>query len=147
MYNFQNHLMIYKVLPEKWPQMNTTEPHWWLVNNSSGNGLVPLGTKPLPEPVLILTKIHDASVIGPHWYQWISIFIRPTKVGHIMVWRVSSVRPSVNIWLSTGVTTCHINFNFTDIIHLVCPIHDAGNGPWSSLNMHILTQLLIFTFW
>ena len=40
-----------------------------------------------------------------------------------------------------------IDFNFTDIIHLVSPIHDTGNGPCSSLNMHILTQLLIFTFW
>ena len=38
------------------------------------------------------------------------------------------VRPSVNIWFSTGVTTCPINFNFIDIIHLVRPI---------------LTQLLI----
>ena len=30
------------------------------------------------------------------------------------------VRPSVNdIWLSTEVTTCQINFNFTDIMHLL----------------------------
>ena len=58
-----------------------------------------------------------------------------------------AVSPSVNIWLSTGVTTCRFNFNFTDIIHLVRPIHDAGNGTCSSLNMYILTQLLIFTFW
>ena len=55
------------------------------------------------------------------------------------------VRPSVNIWLSTGVTSCRINFNFTDIIYVVCPIHDTGNGPWSSLDMCILSQLLIFT--
>ena len=73
-------------------------------------------------------------------------FICPTKVGRIMVLRVSSVRPCVNIWLCTGVTTCRISFNFS-IIHLVCPIHDTGNGPWSSSNMRILTQLLIFAFW
>ena len=65
----------------------------------------------------------------------------------ILVWRCPSIRPSVNIWLSTRVTTCQINFNFTDIMHLVCRIHDAGNGPYSSLNMRILTQLLIFAFW
>ena len=29
----------------------------------------------------------------------------------------------------------------------VCPIHDTGKGPCSSLNMCILIQLLIFTFW
>ena len=81
----------------------------------------------------------------------LTIFIRPTQVSHIMVWRVSSfrlsIRPSVNIWLCTGVTTCRISFNLSDIIHLVCPIHYIGNGPWSSSNMRILTQLLIFAFW
>ena len=69
--------------------------------------------------------------------------IQPSN--RIMKWHV--VRPSVNIWLSTGVTTCRINFNFTDIMHLVHPIHDTGNGSCSSLNMHMLTQLLIFAFW
>ena len=59
----------------------------------------------------------------------------------------TDVRLSVNIWLSTGVTTRRINFNFTDIIHLVRPIHDAGNGPCSSLDMRILTQFLIFALW
>ena len=57
------------------------------------------------------------------------------------------VRLFGNIWLSTRVTACRINFNFTDIIHLVRSIHDTGNGSCSSLNMHILTQLLIFAFW
>ena len=57
-----------------------------------------------------------------------------------------SVLPSVNIWFSTGVITCRFSFNFTDIIHLVCPIHDTGNENCSSLNMRILTQLLIFAF-
>ena len=65
-----------------------------------------------------------------------------------MVWHMSSIRPSVNIWLSTRVTTRRINLSFTDIIHLVCPIHDTGNGPCRSLNnMRILTQLLISAFW
>ena len=62
----------------------------------------------------------------------LQFFICPTKVGRIMVWRMSSFRPSVNIWLCTGVTTCRISFNFTYIIYLVCPIHDTGNGSWSS---------------
>ena len=38
--------------------MNATEPHWWLVSIGSGNGSVPDGTKPLPEPVL--TEDFDA---------------------------------------------------------------------------------------
>ena len=31
---------------------NTTRPHWRLLNIGSGNGLVPSGNKPLPEPML-----------------------------------------------------------------------------------------------
>ena len=31
------------------PQANTAGLHWWEVNTDSGNGLVPLGSKPLPE--------------------------------------------------------------------------------------------------
>ena len=34
------------------PQMNITEPFWWSVSIGSGNGLVPSGNKPLPEPML-----------------------------------------------------------------------------------------------
>ena len=33
-------------------QVNATRPHWWLVNIGSGNGLVPSGNTPLPEPIL-----------------------------------------------------------------------------------------------
>ena len=39
-------------------QMNATEPHWWKINIGSGNGLVPSGNKPLPEPML--TQIYVA---------------------------------------------------------------------------------------
>ena len=31
--------------------MNVTELHWYSVNIGSGNGLVPSGSKPLPEPM------------------------------------------------------------------------------------------------
>ena len=31
--------------------MNATTPHWWSVNSGAGNGLVPSGTKPLPDPM------------------------------------------------------------------------------------------------
>ena len=34
------------------PNMNVSGPHWWSVNIGSGNGLVPSGNKPLPEPML-----------------------------------------------------------------------------------------------
>ena len=34
------------------PNMNVTGLCWWSVNIGSGNGLVPSGNKPLPEPML-----------------------------------------------------------------------------------------------
>ena len=33
--------------------VNTARLHWWLFNIVSGNGLVPSGNKPSPEPMLI----------------------------------------------------------------------------------------------
>ena len=42
-----------------WPNMNVTGLHWWSLNIGSGNGLVPSGNKPLPEP--ILTHIYVAT--------------------------------------------------------------------------------------
>ena len=46
------------------PHMNATRPHWWLVNIGSGNGLVPIGTKPLPEPML--TKFYGITQL--QWF-------------------------------------------------------------------------------
>ena len=47
-------------------QGKATRPHWWWVGIGSGNGLVPLGNKPLPEP--ISTHIYDAyCAIRPRW--------------------------------------------------------------------------------
>ena len=39
-------------LPWNWSQFNATEPHWWNVNIDLGNGSVPSGGKPLPEPMM-----------------------------------------------------------------------------------------------
>ena len=38
--------------------MNAIRPYWWEVNIGSGNGLVLLGNKPLPESML--TQIYVA---------------------------------------------------------------------------------------
>ena len=43
-------------------QIDATGPYWWSVNLGSGNGLVPLDNKPLPEPML--TQIYVTSTIG-----------------------------------------------------------------------------------
>ena len=43
------------------PQMNATKPYWWSVNIGSGNGLVPSGNKPLPEPML--TQIYVVNLV------------------------------------------------------------------------------------
>ena len=44
------------------PNMNVTGLHWWSVSIGSGNGLVPSGNKPLPEPMLTQICRHMASL-------------------------------------------------------------------------------------
>ena len=39
------------------PNMNVIGLDWWSVNIGSGNGLVPSGNKPLPEPMLTQTSV------------------------------------------------------------------------------------------
>ena len=54
------------------PQVNATRRHGWLINIASGNGLVPSGTKPLPEPVLTQIYVniwcHQATMSWYHIY-------------------------------------------------------------------------------
>ena len=45
------------------PQVKATRPFWWLINIGSGNGLMPSGNKPLPEPMLSLMS----ATIWRHW--------------------------------------------------------------------------------
>ena len=63
-----------------------------------------------------------------------------------VVLQYGAIRLSFKIYLFTEVTTCCINFNFTDIFHLLCLIHSDGNGPCNSFNKRIMIQLLIFAF-
>ena len=56
--------------------MNVLEPYWRQVNIGSGNGLVPPGTKPLPEPML--TRI--MSPYGITKQQWVNPFEEIWKI-------------------------------------------------------------------
>ena len=51
------------------PDMNITGLHWWSVNIGSGNGLVPSGNKPLPEPMLNCwpRSLSPYGVTRPEW--------------------------------------------------------------------------------
>ena len=51
------------------PQVNATWPHWWSVDTALVNGLVSLGNKPLPEPML--TQIYVA--LGITRLQWVNV--------------------------------------------------------------------------
>ena len=59
-WNFQTQFFnwYFEQFPWNCSQKTPTEPLWWLVNIGSGNGLVPSGNKPLPEPML--TQIYVA---------------------------------------------------------------------------------------
>ena len=55
--------------------MSATNHHWWLINIGSGNGLLPLGNQPLPEPVL--TQMYVAVWCHSTKIRWIMIKIIP----------------------------------------------------------------------
>ena len=45
--------------------MNDTGLHWWSINIGSGNGLVPSGNKPLPEPMLTQISVVIWWLVSP----------------------------------------------------------------------------------
>ena len=49
-----------------WGEVNVTRPHWWKVNICLGNGLMPSGNNPLPEPVLT-RPVSPYGVARPQW--------------------------------------------------------------------------------
>ena len=61
----ENHSVLIKI-----PSMFVIRfPNWQLISISSGNGLVPSGSKPLPEPML--TSIRTLDVYGVTRPQWV----------------------------------------------------------------------------
>ena len=53
-------------------QVNATEPHHWDVNIVSGNGLVPSGNKPLPEPMFTqISGCHHMVSLSPIELTWL----------------------------------------------------------------------------
>ena len=48
--NFHTHIKVRYLGHFLW-NYHQTRPRWWLVDIGSGNGLVPSGNKPLPEPM------------------------------------------------------------------------------------------------
>ena len=81
---------------------NLDGPQWCLANISSGNGLVPSGTKPSPEPMF--TKFYDAiwchSTVG---YSWLTPWCRVTICVSIprnlwLRWRPGACSETSFIW-------------------------------------------------
>ena len=65
--------------------MNATRPYWWSVNIGSGNGLVPSGNKPLPEPMLTKIFVDHMVSLGPNELKQCQSIINWT-IGNKLQW-------------------------------------------------------------
>ena len=92
---------------------NATGPHLWDVNIGSGNGLLPSGNKPLPEPML--TQIYV--VTRPQWVH------HCCAVCSIMsFWTIFITRPNCNL----DAVWKHRKVVFTLVtIYLFCSLLDS----------------------
>ena len=99
-WQFSNSYQRYMSFLENCPQANATRPHWWAVNIGRSSGLVPLGNKPLPQPML--THISSLGLNGFVFnFQWYS---RPRPMPFYIVqkrspqstWYVPRVRTAVS---------------------------------------------------
>ena len=94
-----------------WPSETIWQQIW--VNIGSGNGLLPDGTKPLPDPVLIDHQWSLAAFTWPQFHMkcsryryliWVSKFInsrlqphlpRANELNHICLWAISLEMPRI----------------------------------------------------
>ena len=134
-------LLIFKIISTKeclelflWncPHMNATRPHWWLVSISLDNGLVPSGTKPLPEPVL--TKIFNAIR-----HQVMACCLMAPSYYLNQCWLITNEMRSSGIhftgiltWLNMQDITRHIFFIFT---HLQSQPNLPGDNELTGLRL------------
>ena len=70
-------------------KLNTKWPHWRLVNISSGNGFVPIGNKPLPEPMS--TQIYVA--IWHHYSTYSAVIVV------VDIWHWTQRQPQLSSYL------------------------------------------------
>ena len=87
---YASYILISWVFPEKLLSCQCHRTHWWWVNIGSGNGLVPSGNKPLPEPMLT----HIYVTVWRH-YPTMSSFVinKPNSDGdisHVLVPKTGS---------------------------------------------------------
>ena len=82
------------------PPMNVTGLYWRWVNIGSGNGLVPSGNKPLPEPMLTQINIAIWQLVLFNWYK---------KFFFCINIKDSSLRPEQN-FQHLALDICHSIF-------------------------------------
>ena len=81
--DFQMHIKFRYFELFLWNCPQATKPHWWLVDISSGNSLVPLGTMPLPDPLLTQFYVY----IWRHNKLWKGSYTRGSRSAwQIVLW-------------------------------------------------------------
>ena len=131
--------------------MNATTPHWSLVNIGSGNGLVPSGNKPLPEPMLTQICHHMASLchnvlrvtISPLNSQEISLMfynavIAISTTEHLnaaarqqTLSSYTDIHPTLNMMMSSN----------GNIFHITGPLCGEFTGDWWIPSQRLRKQL------
>ena len=85
--------------------MNAAGPYWSQVNIGTGNGLMPPGSKPLPEPIMTWFNIPPYDVTRPQWvkqYQYFLIlYTTLMTLTHFHPWRC------IPVWSGTAAKESH----------------------------------------
>ena len=103
--------------------MNATGPFWWLVNNGTGNGLVPSGNRPLAEQ---MTQI--PGITRPQWVksrQWFYVFFRgPLLQG---VWyHTARANPFLTGWSWPSGRDTQRNSGWQSCLETLGPAFETG---------------------
>ena len=126
------------------PNMKVTGLHWWSVNVGSGNGLVPSGNKPLPEPMLTQT-FAPYGVTGPQWVNDETFWWLMLKQHLIVNFRVDRldgrgyVCPIYNLLVTDEEYFLFWTYirNFVQLIYLMCCTTDGWYHSYEILYLSV----------
>ena len=102
-----------------------TWPHLWIVNIGSGNGLVPSGNKPLPEP--LLTHIYVGHMVSLAIISW---FILQLHKAPYFPYSILSVPQLCNcLCMTSYISEQSITGNIVSFIRVLVQVTSACCAP------------------
>ena len=118
-------------------QLNAIRSHWWLINIGSGKGLVPSGSKPLPEPMLTGISVviwrHEAT---RSYVVDLVIRERNMQLYQVIIYNEYNGCDYLSMLVKGSAWPCQTVFTCRDLVHSLWYIDVIWDPTFGALKWH-----------